>query len=69
MAAAAACWINTDDSQAQGVVLGWQGVRVFDCKGSAHAGCEAPALAPLSWDFAWCPLTSPKGFSAWLPVP
>jgi hypothetical protein len=51
------------------VVLGWQGVRVFDCKGSAHAGCEAPALAPLPWDFAWCPLMSPKGFSAWLPVP
>lgn len=69
MAAAAACWVNTDDSQAQGVVLGWQGVRVFDCKGSAHVGCEAPVLAPLPWDFAWCPLMSPKGFSAWLPVP
>src|SRR5471032_1324769 len=34
MTAAAARWINTDDSQARGLVLAWQGasMRVFDWK-------------------------------------
>lgn len=69
MAAAAARWVDTDDSQAQGVVLAWQGSEVFDWKGSAFALDEQPPLPPPAWDFAWCPLTRRGGFSAWLPVP
>ncbi|MBT2372534.1 putative natural product biosynthesis protein [Pseudomonas fluorescens] len=72
MTAAAARWINTDDSQAQGVVLAWQGapIRVVDWK---DAGCSAvlldEELAPLPWDFAWCPLPGKRGFRRWLAVP
>ncbi|PMU89507.1 MULTISPECIES: putative natural product biosynthesis protein [unclassified Pseudomonas] len=69
MAAAAARWVDTDDSQAQGVVLVWQGSEVFDWKGSAFALDKQPPLPPPAWDFAWCPLTRRGGFSVWLPVP
>lgn len=69
MAAAAARWITTDQSQAQGVVLGWRGARIFDWKGSALAGVEhQPLPAPLD-DFGWCPLNRQGDFSGWLPVP
>ncbi|MGB3123464.1 MAG: putative natural product biosynthesis protein [Pseudomonas sp.] len=69
MAAAAACWIHTDDSQARGVVLAWQGSRVFDWKDAAVAGAEHQRLPAAAWDFAWSPLTRHGGFSGWLPVP
>jgi uncharacterized repeat protein (TIGR04061 family) len=69
MAAAAARWVHTDDSLAQGVVLAWQGAEVFDWKGSAFALVEHQALPAPTWDFAWCPLTRRGGFSGWLPVP
>jgi uncharacterized repeat protein (TIGR04061 family) len=69
MAAAAACWVNSDTSQAQGVVLAWQTMTVFDCKSAVRFEAEQPALPPAPWDFAWCPMTAEAGFSAWLPVP
>lgn len=69
MAAAAARWVNTDDSQAQGVVLAWQGSTVFDWKGTALTGAEHQGLPAADWDFAWCPLGTRGAFSGWLPVP
>jgi uncharacterized repeat protein (TIGR04061 family) len=69
MAAAAARWISTDDSQAQGVVLAWQGLTVFDWKGARSATAEQQALPATQWDFAWCALASPGVFQGWLPVP
>ncbi|WP_339560973.1 putative natural product biosynthesis protein [Pseudomonas sp. EA_65y_Pfl1_P113] len=69
MAAAAAGWVNTDESQAQGVVLAWQSSRVFDWKHARRTGTEHPALPPPPWDFAWSPLKASCDFSGWLPVP
>lgn len=69
MAAAAACWVNTDDSQARGVVLAWRGTRVFDWKGDALPAAERQPLPTPVGDFAWCPLTARGEFSGWLPVP
>ncbi len=69
MAAAAARWIITDDSQAQGVVLAWQGSSVFDWKGAASKTAEQQVLPPPAWDIAWCPLGARGEFSGWLPVP
>jgi uncharacterized repeat protein (TIGR04061 family) len=69
MAAAAACWINTDDSQAHGLVLAWRGTRMFDWKGAAVPGAEQQVLPASTGDFAWSPLTRQGGFSGWLPVP
>ena len=69
MAAAAARWVNTDESQAQGVALAWQSSRVVDWKDARSAGAEQQALPPPPWDFAWCPLKAPGGFSGWLSVP
>ena len=69
MAASAACWVNTDQSQAQGVVLAWRGSRVFDWKGAPLPGVEHQALWAPAEDFAWCALTHQAGFSGWLPVP
>ena len=68
MAAAAARWINADQSQALGVVLAWRDSRVFDWKGGALAGVEHQLLPDPTGDFAWCPLAK-NGFSGWLPVP
>ena len=69
MAAAAARWVNTDASQAQGVVLAWQGFTVFDWKGEPFAHAEHQALPRAEGDFAWCPLGARGAFSRWLPVP
>ena len=69
MAAAAARWVNTDESQAQGVALAWQSSRVVDWKDARSAGDEQQALPPPPWDFAWCPLKAPDSFSGWLSVP
>ena len=69
MAAAAACWVSTDDSQHQGLVLAWRGSRIFDWKGTAVAGAERQALPASAADFGWSPLTRQGGFSGWLPVP
>ena len=69
MAAAAACWVNTNDSPAEGVVLAWRSSMVFDWKDARLIGAEYLALPIPPWDFAWCPLTAPGGFSGWLPVP
>ena len=69
MAAAAARWINTDQSQAQGVVLAWRDSTVFDWKGAAVVGVEQQRLPAPTGDFAWCPLTQKEGFSGWLSVP
>ncbi|AZE79050.1 putative natural product biosynthesis protein [Pseudomonas synxantha] len=69
MTASAACWVNTDQSQAQGVVLAWQGTRVFDWKDAASLGAERQALPDPAGDFAWCPLTRQARFGGWLPVP
>lgn len=69
MAAAAARWVQTDDSQARGVVLAWQGATLFDWKGSPCTAVERQALPGAQADFAWCPLDSQGQFSRWLPVP
>ena len=69
MAAAAACWVNTDVSPARGVVLAWKELRVFDWKTAPPSNAEQRALPPSAEDFAWCPLTAHGGFSGWLPVP
>jgi len=71
MTAAAARWVNSDESQAQGVVLAWQGspVNVFDWKQAPHGTADQHVLPPVPWDFAWCPLAGKGGFSRWLPVP
>ncbi|MFC6298014.1 putative natural product biosynthesis protein [Pseudomonas sp. CCM 7893] len=70
MTAAAAHWIHTDDSHAQGVVLAWQGtsVRVFDWKDRPYSVVEEQ-LPPVPWDFAWCPLSEKTPFQRWLSVP
>ena len=65
MAAAAARWVCTDDSQAYGVVLAWQGSTVFDWKGAAFVGAEHQALLGAEGDFVWCPLGA---LCEWLPV-
>ncbi len=69
MAAAAAGWINSDTSAAQGVVVAWQGARIFDWKGAPLTAAEPPVLPDPAWDFAWCPLLQRGGFHGWLPVP
>ena len=77
MAAAAARWVNTDDSQARGMVLVWQGspMRVFDWKVEPRSvpgnDPEHEEFPPAPWDFAWCPLTGKggSGFRRWLPIP
>ncbi|MGY2397473.1 putative natural product biosynthesis protein [Pseudomonas sp. SDO5271_S396] len=69
MAAAAACWVNTDRSADRGVVLAWKGSRVFDWKGPALGAAEHQALPVVEWDFAWCALNARGEFSGWLPVP
>ncbi|UII69173.1 putative natural product biosynthesis protein [Pseudomonas sp. HN11] len=69
MAAAAARWVNTDESQAHGVVLAWQSSRVFDWKDAHLAVAEHQALPPPPGDFVWCPLRAPSHFTGWLPVP
>jgi uncharacterized repeat protein (TIGR04061 family) len=76
MIAAAARWINTDDSQAAGLVLTWKGMaeKVFDWKKSpepsTRIALEQEETPPTAWDFAWCPLSGKKGanFRRWLPV-
>ena len=57
MAAAAASWINTDHSQAEGIVLAWRALRVFDWKVTPPATVEQPPLPASGWDFAWSPLS------------
>lgn len=77
MSAAAARWINTDDSLARGLVLAWQGSpqMLFDWKVAPRPmlapDVEQEELPPVPWDFAWCPLTGKggTGFRRWLPVP
>ncbi|KTB66785.1 putative natural product biosynthesis protein [Pseudomonas allii] len=69
MAAAAARWVQTDKSQARGVVLAWQGATLFDWKGAPCAAVEPQVLPGAQTDFAWCPLNSRGEFSGWLPVP
>jgi uncharacterized repeat protein (TIGR04061 family) len=77
MVAAAARWINTDDSQARGLVLAWQGapLLIFEWKerlrSSAALVAEHEELPPTPWDFAWSPLTGKggTGFRRWLPIP
>ncbi|MDD1147856.1 putative natural product biosynthesis protein [Pseudomonas protegens] len=77
MSAAAARWINTDDSQARGLVLAWRGSPdwVFDWKVAPRlvpaADGEPEEYPPVPWDFAWCPLSSKggSGFRRWLPIP
>ena len=69
MAAAAARWVDTDCSQAQGVVLAWQGARVFDRKGVLPRAVEHQGLPPSPWDFAWSPLGARGEFSGWSSVP
>ena len=68
MAAAAARWVTTDDSQAQGIVLAWRGSRVFDWKEpgliSVHQG-----LPPPNGDFSWSGLGAQGEFSGWMLVP
>jgi len=67
MSAAAARWVNSDDSQARGVVRAWQDSpeRVFDWKLAPRlvAGYESDLeeLPPVPWDFDWRPLTGKGG--------
>lgn len=76
MTAAVARWVNTDDSQAQGIVVLCQQppIKVFDWKVAPRFAGASPGqeeLPPSLWDFAWCPLTRQggTGFRRWLPVP
>jgi uncharacterized repeat protein (TIGR04061 family) len=69
MAAAAAHWIHTDDSDAPGIVIAWQDVTVYEWKGAMRMAGEPQALSRSLWDFAWCPLDAGGAFSNWLPVP
>lgn len=69
MAAAAARWVNTDESPALGIVLAWRDARVFDWKGARFTAAEQQVLPTPMLDFAWCPLTGTGEFNAWLPVP
>ena len=77
MTAAAARWIDTDETQSVGLVLAWEGspVRVYDWKVkprlSGGIDSQYDALAPLPWDFAWRPLSGGEGggFNHWLPIP
>jgi uncharacterized repeat protein (TIGR04061 family) len=69
MAAAAARWVISDRSQAQGVILAWKGTRMFDWKGSALAAAEHQALPEPAGDFAWSALGARGEFSGWLAVP
>ncbi|KTC62874.1 hypothetical protein AO262_19475 [Pseudomonas fluorescens ABAC62] len=69
MTAAAACWVDTDESQAQGIVLAWRGMRVFDCKNAPLIHAHQPDTPGAPWDFAWSPLPAQCHFSGWLPVP
>ena len=69
MAAAAARWILTDDSQAAGIALSWRNVRVLDWKGAASTAAERQVSAAPDLDFAWCPLSERGAFGEWLPVP
>ena len=67
MAAAAAQWIDSDGSRAEGIALAWGQLSVVEWKGAQ--GSERHSLPPAPWDFAWSPLTARGGFSGWLPVP
>ena len=69
IAAAAASWVNTDPSQAKGVVLTWRDSTVFDWKERRMEGAEHQQLPPSAWDFAWCPLGVNGDFDGWLTVP
>ncbi|NCE87327.1 MULTISPECIES: putative natural product biosynthesis protein [Pseudomonas] len=69
MAAAAACWISLDTSQARGLVLAWQGATLFDWKGPPISAAQQQALPASTLDFAWSPLNARGEFSGWLPVP
>ena len=69
MAAAAACWIHTDESQAYGLVVAWRGVTVFDWKRAALAAAERQALPIAEGDIVWCALGVCGEFNGWLPVP
>ncbi|MCW3148428.1 putative natural product biosynthesis protein [Stutzerimonas stutzeri] len=78
MLAAAARWVDCDDSPALGIVLGWQGgaVPVFDWKARVRRASRAlpvedEELPSAPWDFAWSPLSSTgaNGFRRWLRVP
>ncbi len=69
MAAAAARWVSTDDSQAQGIVLAWRGSRVFDWK-EHPLRLAQPQELPLADDgFTWSALGAQGEFSGWRPVP
>jgi len=65
MAAAAAGWINTDHSRAEGIVLAWRTLRVFDWKATPPVTVEQPPLPPPGWDFAWSALTRRGEFRGW----
>lgn len=69
MAAAAACWINTDESPARGVVLKWQDSIVFDWKGAPLATAERQVLPTAEGDFVWSPLNARGEFRGWQAVP
>ena len=69
MAAAAARWIDTDDSHAQGIALGWRGGWVFDWKGAEQTANAHSLLPPLPWDFGWCALAARGRISGWSPIP
>ena len=69
MAAAAARWVTTDQSRAQGVVLAWRGSRVFDWKGLTLTAAEHQALPEPAGDFTWSALCAQGEFSGWLAVP
>lgn len=76
MAAAAARWVNTDDSQARGLILIWRetAVTVADWKVAPRPLVMAEAEEELPaphWDFAWSPLSGrgSHAFRRWLPIP
>ena len=71
MAAAAARWVNTDQSAAQGLVIAWEGsaLRLFDWKHTRQERAERQVLPPLNRDFGWSPLAPGKRVIDWLAVP
>ncbi len=68
MAAAAAQWVLTDESPSCGIVLAWQGCRVYDWKGPPMPAAPHPAPAVGSGDFAWSRLTVTGDVEGWQPV-
>lgn len=74
LSAAAARWVNSDASSAQGILLACsvQPMTLVDWKvGGAAQDGDIQVLPPARFDFAWSPLSRSgvAGFRRWLRIP